>query len=109
MMPMSGPDTTADAPFTAAWAATDPLRPADTSPAAWAVLLARYRAMTPQERLAQTSRLNRVARELAERGVRIRYPRAEDREVQMRTLALWLDRETMRRAFCWDAGAATQP
>jgi len=39
---------------------------------------------------------------LALSGIRRRYPAASDKECELRLAALWLDRETMVKAFHWD-------
>lgn len=74
----------------------------DTSPAAWRVLLALYRDMSPEERLRRVAELNRTTRRMALAGVRARNPGVSEAEVRFRCAALWLDRDTMRRAYGWE-------
>ncbi|MBZ5579137.1 MAG: hypothetical protein LAP40_21450 [Acidobacteriia bacterium] len=60
------------------------------------------RAKSVNERLAGVLDLMAFAWELAETGVRSRYPNANDREVFLRTAALHLSRDEMVRAYQWD-------
>jgi len=46
--------------------------------------------------------LTRSCQELAAAGIRMRYPNASEKEVQMRLAALWLDRDVMMQVFHWD-------
>ena len=62
-----------------------------------------YRRMTPREKLARVSQLNRSIRALALAGIRQRYGTdLSEREVWLRLAALSIDRETMIQAFGWD-------
>lgn len=76
--------------------------PNDTSAAAHAQLLERYRGMSRRERLEQVCDMSRTARALIERDLRRRYPQADEHELRMRLLSRWLDAPTMRRLFGWD-------
>jgi hypothetical protein len=59
--------------------------------------------MTPAEKARIVADLNRAVRELAASRIRSRYgPDLPERELRLRLAALWLDRETMIRAFGWD-------
>ncbi len=61
-----------------------------------------WRVMTPAAKLHIVSELLRATEELARAGVRLRHPRAGEREQQLRLAALRLDRETMIRWLDWD-------
>jgi hypothetical protein len=74
----------------------------DTAPQAIEVWLELLRKMSDGEKIASVLELTRFAREMAEMGVRSRYPGAGDREVFLRTAALHLSRDEMIRAYEWD-------
>ena len=75
----------------------------DTPPEVEAIQLEAYRRMAPAEKARIVEDLNRAVRELAAARIRSRYgPQLTDRELRLRLAALWLDRETMVRAFGWD-------
>jgi hypothetical protein len=75
----------------------------DTPPEIEAILLERYRQMTPLERLRQAWELNRAAQTMAAMRIQAQYgPDIPERELRLRLAALWLDRETMIKAFGWD-------
>jgi len=74
----------------------------DTDPQALQVWLNLLRKMSPSEKIATVFDLTRFARGMAELGVRSRYPNASEREVFLRTAALYLSREQMIRAYQWD-------
>lgn len=75
----------------------------DTPPEVEEILLEGYRRMSPREKLERVMDLNRAAREMAAARIRAQYgPDLSDRELRLRLAALWLDRETMVRAFGWD-------
>lgn len=74
----------------------------DTSPDAWRALLGLYRKMPPEERLRRVAALNRMTRTMALSGMRERHPDASEEEIRLRCAALWLDRDTMRRAYGWE-------
>jgi len=58
--------------------------------------------MSPAEKLQRVAELNAAVLELAAAGIRRRHGAVADRELRLRLAALWLDRETMVRAFGWD-------
>ena len=60
------------------------------------------RSRSDGEKIAALFDLIGFAWELAETGVRSRYPNAGDREVFLRTAALHLSRDEMIRAYQWD-------
>jgi hypothetical protein len=75
----------------------------DTPPEIEAILLERYRQMAPLERLRQVWELNRTAQTMAAMRIQAQYgPGLSERELRLRLAALWLDRETMVKAFGWD-------
>jgi hypothetical protein len=61
-----------------------------------------WRSMSPAERLEMVAALNDSCERLAEAGVRLRYPDADDREVWLRVRALHLGRRLMVEAYGWD-------
>ena len=74
----------------------------DTDPQAMEVWLELLRKMSDGEKIASVFELIHFARKMAEAGVRSRYPAAGDREVFLRTAALYLSRDEMIRAYQWD-------
>jgi hypothetical protein len=74
----------------------------DTQDDVRALVVNRWRSMSPRERLDEVAALNRSCEQLAEAGVRSRHPRASADEVRLRVLALRLGRETMLRVYGWD-------
>jgi hypothetical protein len=78
-------------------------RLSDTPPEVEEILLEGYRRMTPAEKLARVMDLNRAAQEMALARIRATYgPDLSEREERLRLAALWIDRDTMIRAFDWD-------
>ena len=76
--------------------------PSDTAAAAEREYLRMLREAPSWRKAAMVDALTKSCRELARSGVRMRYPGAGEREIRMRVASLWLDRETMIRAFDWD-------
>ena len=74
----------------------------DTSPEVSALVVERWREMSPTEKLDLVDELNRACATLATAGVRQRHPDAGEREVHLRVLALSLDRDLMVAAYGWD-------
>jgi hypothetical protein len=60
------------------------MRPADTSPEAWKVLMDLMRKMSPEEKLQRTFEYSAFVRNFAEAGLRQKYPQAGDREIFLR-------------------------
>lgn len=59
--------------------------------------------MTPAEKARIVEDLNLAVRQMAAARIRSRYGQdLPERELRLRLAALWLDRETMIRAFGWD-------
>ena len=77
-------------------------RVCDTSPEVEAYVAAGYRRMSPAAKLDRVRALNEALLSLAEADERRRHPNADQREIDLRVAARWLDAETMRRAFGWD-------
>jgi hypothetical protein len=59
------------------------MRPADTSPEAWAVQLALLRAMPSAQKLRNTIELSEMVRQLALEGIRRANPGASERHVSL--------------------------
>lgn len=76
---------------------------ADTSIEAERILLERYRAMTPAEKIAIARALTRTVHELALAGARLRHPEATDDELRLHVAATRLPRDVMAAAFGWHA------
>lgn len=74
----------------------------DTTPESRERLLAHWRDATPEARLAEMERLNRMVRELAQAGQDLRYPHATPDERRLRLASLWIPREAMIRWWSWD-------
>ncbi len=76
----------------------------DTSVEAEQILVERYRAMSPADKVHIFRQLSRATQELALAGLRRRHPQASARELQLRLAATRLDRDTLRDAFGWPDG-----
>lgn len=75
----------------------------DTPPEVEEFLLARYRSMSPREKLQRVLDLNQTVRELAAARIRAEHgPQTSERELRLRLVSLYLDRSTMIKAFGWD-------
>lgn len=64
-----------------------------------------FARMSPSEKCARVLALIAMARSLTEQGIRERHPRASEREVFLRVISTWLDRDTMIRAYGFDPDA----
>jgi hypothetical protein len=60
------------------------MRPRDTSPEAWKVLMDLMRKMSPEEKLQRTFEYSAMVRRFAEAGLRQKYPQAGEREIFLR-------------------------
>jgi hypothetical protein len=79
-----------------------PPGPDDTDPVAREVWLRVLREKTPGERIEIAFQLTELALQMAESGVRARYPEAGEREIFLRCAALRIPRDLMIRAYGWD-------
>ena len=75
---------------------------ADTSLSAETRQIEAWRRMEPWEKLRVVGELVRASEELARVGIRLRHPKAGEREIELRLAALRLQRETMVAHFGWD-------
>ena len=75
------------------------MRPEDTSPEAWKVLLDLYRKMSPDEKLQRTIEMSDFLRSLSEAGVRADYPEASEREVFLRVAQRFLGKELFEKVY----------
>jgi len=75
------------------------MRPRDTSPEAWKVLMDLIRHMSPEERLRRCMELSEAMRLVAEAGLREAYPQADDREIFLRAACQKLGRELFREVY----------
>jgi hypothetical protein len=74
----------------------------DTDPRAEAVMIEVFRRMTPAEKLGRVFSLRKMTLDLARARIRERHGAVPEREERMRLASLWLDGESMRRAYGWD-------
>ena len=75
------------------------MRPADTSPEAWKVLLDLLRKMSPSEKLQRTIEYSDMIRKFAEAGMRRRYPNADERELFLRMARQNLGPDLFRKVY----------
>ena len=80
-------------------------RSADTSPEVEERVLARWRSMSPAEKLVEIDDLHRSVEGVARMGIRMRHPEADERELVMRLAALKYGRALVLEAFGWDPDA----
>lgn len=74
----------------------------DTHPEIERRLIEAYRTMTPSQKLSRVVEMTRAVQQMALARLRSTYPGASDRELTLHLASLWIDRETMIRAFDWD-------
>jgi hypothetical protein len=72
---------------------------ADTDERAERVQFAIWRRMSAADKCRIVLELNEMTLELARQGIRERHPDADEREVFLRLVSTWLDRDTMIRAY----------
>ena len=77
------------------------LRPRDTSPEAWAIMVDAYRRMTPQQKVERSAALTVLAHSAALAEIRRRYPDEDERTWKLRLAARTIDANTMMAAFGW--------
>jgi hypothetical protein len=75
------------------------MRPADTSPEAWAVFLDLQRRTPPGEKIRRAMSLTKTVHALTEAGLRRQYPHATDREIFLRRVRLTLGDDLFRKAY----------
>jgi len=74
----------------------------DTSREAEELQFAYWRQLTPAQKARIVAGLTRMTNQLARAGIRMRHPHATNREVELRLMALRVDREAMVRFLGWD-------
>ncbi|MBC7975904.1 MAG: hypothetical protein H7138_13110 [Myxococcales bacterium] len=74
----------------------------DTSPEVEARMFELWRRATPSQKLRKVFGIGKMINDLARGELRVRYPDATAREIELRLASRNLDRETMIRAFHWD-------
>lgn len=74
----------------------------DTSPDAERYLVAAYRRMSGQEKIARVRALNRTMTRLALADIRRRHPDADEREVLLRLASRRIGPELVRQLLGWD-------
>jgi hypothetical protein len=77
----------------------------DTDPGALEVFYRIHRRRSPGEKANDVFELTDWMIQLAERGVRMRYPGIGEREVFLRASALRIPRDLMIKAYGWDPEA----
>jgi hypothetical protein len=75
------------------------MRPADTSPEAWKVLMDLMRRMSPEEKLQRAFECSAFVRNFAESALRHKYPQATDREIFLRAARQRLGLELFERVY----------
>jgi hypothetical protein len=71
----------------------------DTSPEVEALLIERYRRMTPAQKAAKVASLTATVHAVALAGLRLAHPDATERELKLRLAARTIDRDLLERAF----------
>lgn len=74
----------------------------DTAPEVAQLLVERWRAMSPTDKLNAVDAANRACEALAVAGVRRRHPQASDTAVHQRVVALRVGREHSVAVNRWD-------
>ena len=75
------------------------MRPRDTSPEAWKVLIELIRQMTPEQRLQRAVQYSAFVRSFAEAGIRSTHPGASDREVFLMVAKRRLGADLFRKVY----------
>ena len=75
------------------------MRPRDTSPEAWKVLMDLMRKMSPEEKLQRTFEYSAFLRKFGEAGLRQKYPQASDREIFLRAAQQRLGADLYARIY----------
>lgn len=78
----------------------------DTDPRALRVFIEALRRKSAGEKVAAVFEMSRFVMDLAEENVRQASHGLSEREVFLRTVSRWHDRETMIRVYGWDPKAA---
>lgn len=74
----------------------------DTPPQMEALLIERYRRMTPAEKLAMVTKMTQAVQKLALARIRRQYGDISEHEQKLRLAALWYGRDIMIHFFNWD-------
>ncbi len=75
------------------------MRPRDTSPEAWKVLMELMRKIPPEEKLQRTFEYSAMVRKFAEAGLRQRFPEAGEREIFLRSARLRLGADLYNKVY----------
>lgn len=78
------------------------MTPMDTADTTMDLVVERWRAMTPRDKLDEVAALNESVEQLAAAGVRQRHPTADEEAVRLRVIALRLGRDLMVDVYGWD-------
>jgi hypothetical protein len=74
----------------------------DTDPNIEAMQISGFRKMEPWKKLALSEAMTQTVIQLATARIRKQHEGISEHELLMRLGSLWLDRETMIKAFGWD-------
>jgi hypothetical protein len=74
----------------------------DTPPDVRKRMIERYRAMSPEEKLARVGELTRMTWAMAQARQREWYPDDDERTQKIRLVSLWIPRDLMLLWFQWD-------
>jgi hypothetical protein len=74
----------------------------DTHPDVARLLIDGYRRMTPEEKFQRVQELNETVLQFAAARIREQFAPHGEQELRLRLASLWLERDTMIRAFGWD-------
>lgn len=75
------------------------MRPADTSPEAWRILLDVYGRMSPDEKIQRVFDLSAFVRSACEAGIRAEYPAASEHEIFLRVTQRTLGDELFKKVY----------
>jgi len=71
------------------------MRPADTTPEAWKVMIEMYRRLSPAQRLKKALDLTAFSRLLLEAGVRESLATSSEEEIRAEVLRRWLGEDDL--------------
>lgn len=80
-------------------------RLSDTPPEIRRILVEGYRRMSPSRKLECVHNMTNAVLQLALARIRKQHPGIPEREERLRLASLWIDRQTMIKAFNWDPAA----
>ena len=66
------------------------------------MMISGFRKMEPWKKLALSEAMTQTVIQLAAARIRKQHEGISERELRLRLASLWLDRDTMVKAFGWD-------